>query len=93
MLFCYFWNFHFSNLWKKVIWHRNSNVQVKLHSVVAFHNCFLTVLLFYTFNKSYPYKILGKQNSKIDDPYSRDKWSVLLENFRSKKPLPIFLSN
>ena len=46
-----------------------------------------------TFNKSYLNRILMKRNGKFDNPQFCDKWSVLLEFFRSKKPLPRFLIN
>ena len=45
------------------------------------------------FGKGDLYKILMKRNRKFDDPYFRDKCSVLFEIFKSKKSLPAFLIN
>ena len=98
MLFCYFWNFDFSNLRitfsKKLFGTEISIFQVKFYSTITFHNWyFLTLSQFYTrFNKGGLCKILVKRNSKFDDACLRNKRKIYLNFSEVKNFFSIFLS-
>lgn len=74
--------------------HHFRNLQVKFHFRVVFHICFLALSPFYSrLDKDDLNKILLKENSKFGYPQFRNKWPVLVEFFRIKKPLPMYLGN
>ena len=59
---------------------------------VSFEHSLSHLELFHRFH-GWRFEIADVDCSKFDDACFRNKWSILLEFLRSKKTLPIFLSN